>query len=153
LTVPAADLAVDFAALAVLAAPDFAVLRVRVAPDLARVLVLAADLRALVAVDLAPLAAVADVLRALVLREPELLRAPPLCDEEDEVERADERLAGGIVEAPAPYRLGAIDRESTQCAEKLRAAGATFQPTSNSSNAFCAWRRFSAWSQMRWRSP
>src|SRR4029077_9299273 len=27
------------------------------------------------------------------------------------------------------------------------------EPTSSSSSAFCAWRRFSAWSQMRWRSP
>ena len=25
--------------------------------------------------------------------------------------------------------------------------------TSSSSSAFCAWRRFSAWSQMRWRWP
>src|ERR1019366_1357665 len=25
--------------------------------------------------------------------------------------------------------------------------------TSSSSSAFCAWRRFSAWSQMRWRVP
>jgi hypothetical protein len=60
-------------------------------------------LRALVAVDLAPPRAAACVARAPVLRELELVR--PLPDRDgDEVERSgDERLAGGIREAPAPY--------------------------------------------------
>src|SRR3712207_5016789 len=28
-----------------------------------------------------------------------------------------------------------------------------WRETRRSSSAFCAWRRFSAWSQIRWRSP
>ncbi len=91
----AADLAVDFAAVAVLAAPDFAVLRVLVAPDLACVAVLAAPLRALVAVDFAPLRAAACVARAPVLRELALVRVAPDRDEDDEVERPDDERFGG----------------------------------------------------------
>jgi len=78
-----------------LEAPLLAVPRVLLAPDLACFAVLPAALRALVAVDLAPLRAAALVAPAPVLREL-LLRVPPDRDEDDEVERPDERLAGGI---------------------------------------------------------
>ena len=37
--------------------------------------------------------------------------------------------------------------------ERPGAHGVPGAPTSSSSSAFCAWRRFSAWSQIRWRSP
>ena len=34
-----------------------------------------------------------------------------------------------------------------------RGHGHSVHSTSHSSSAFWAWRRFSAWSQMRWRGP
>jgi hypothetical protein len=160
LAVVAADLAVDFAAPAVFAAPDLALLRVLAALDLACVAVLAAPLRALVAVDLAPLRAAAFVARAPVLRELEPVRVPPDRDEEDEDERPDdERLAGGIrkllllIDEGAlaglyVTRLRRIYPMSAQHAHDGRNVSAyKWVPpgsTSSSSSAFCACRRFSA---------
>jgi len=57
-------------------------------------------------------------------------------------ERVDPQLEH-VAALRARWRLPAAD-------SRVSAHGLA---TSSSSSAFCAWRRFSAWSQMRWRCP
>jgi hypothetical protein len=147
LAVLAAAVPADFAAVRapplralrlVVTAPLAAELRVLVAADLAWVAARPPALEALVAVALVPLEAA-----AFVAREP-LARLVAGLEEELALGVLDgARFAGGM------HRL-LIDfsrclRAYPNCGDSVHGG----QAMSSSSSAFCAWRRFSAWSQIR----
>ena len=59
----------------------------------------------------------------------------------------DRKRSYAHARAPERERL---DAQHELVADRGSGAG---QGSSHSSSAFCAWRRFSAWSQIRWRGP